>query len=328
MNPERQILITGGCGYVGSRVALELNRRGYRIIITDKSTPQERKISFPSEIEFRHCDLCKLDDAKRAVSGVGLVLHLAANIGSLSYMHKHQAEIIRDNSAIDANLYPSMVEAGAGPIIYSSSSMVFQHAPKFPYTEEDINDVKPPTNIYGMSKFVGEYFCRAHNQQFKLPYVIIRYHNIYGSGEDSKGEEPGDIHVIPALIEKVLCEQYPLELLGNPEATRPFTYVDDAVNATCAIIECALQKDVKVINNDFNIGPNRATKILDLAELIWEILGDGRPFKYAVIPTPANTSVRREMDFKKINEATGWEPRISLEDGIKKTAEWIKNRDV
>ena len=124
--------------------------------------------------------------------------------------------------------------------------MVFQHAPQFPYTEEDLTKINPPTNIYGASKLVGEYFCRAFNAQFGLPYVIVRYHNIYGPGESAKGEEPGDIHVIPALIEKVVSGHYPIELLGDPEATRPFTYVDDAVKATFMIIESALKNDEKV----------------------------------------------------------------------------------
>lgn len=204
--------------------------------------------------------------------------------------------------------------------------MVFQHATHYPYKEEDLPKVNPPTNIYGLSKLVGEYFCKAYQAQYGLPYVIIRYHNIYGPGEDSKGETPGDIHVIPALIEKVLSGQYPLELLGDPAATRPFTYVDDAVEATVRIVEEAVKENPQVLNNDFNIGVREATKILDLAELIWKILGDNRPFKFAAKETKAVTALHREMDPTKIEKIIGWKAHTSLEEGIKKTAEWIKTR--
>lgn len=323
---EKPILITGGCGYIGSRLAVLLNKKGYNVIVADKITPKERKIEFPDSIEVRHGDLRDKTAARFAIKGAGTIIHLAANIGGLTYMHKHKAEIIQENCAIDANIYPAAVKFGVERIIYSSSSMVFQHAPKFPYKEKDLQRVNPPTNIYGMSKLVGEYFCRAYHDQFNLPYVILRYHNIYGPGESSKGEEPGDIHVIPALIKKVLNGKYPIELLGDPEATRPFTYVDDAVKAASMIFELAFKDNKKVLNNDFNIGSGRAFKIVDLAKFIWEILGDKRPFKYKVLETKAVTSKRREMDPEKIKEIIGWEPKTDLREGIIKTAEWIRAR--
>jgi nucleoside-diphosphate-sugar epimerase len=154
----------------------------------------------------------------------------------------------------------------------------------------------------------------------------MRYHNIYGAGEDSKGATPGDIHVIPALLEKVISGQYPLELLGDPAATRPFTYVDDAVAATVEIVERAARNDESAKNTDFNIGNNKYYTILELAQVIWKMYGDGREFAYKVIETSANTALRREVDITKIKETLGWEPKVSLEDGLKPTGEWIKRR--
>lgn len=322
----KPILITGGCGYVGSRVAKILADEGYKIIIADKIKPKDRKISFPKTVEFRYGDLRIIENAKKAVKGVGVVLHLAANIGPLTYMHEHQAEIMQENLDIDAALYPACV-GNVDTIIYSSSSMVFQNAPHYPYKEDDLNKTIIPTNVYGFSKLAGEYFCISYNKQFNLPYVIIRYHNIYGPGEDSKGSKPGDIHVIPALVEKVLNKQYPLEFLNNPKkSTRPFTYIDDAVDTTVKIVKLTLKKDCRVLNNDFNIGPEEATNILELGEMIWRILGDKRPFKYKIKLTEAVTAERRELDNSKIKNIGIWDPKVSLDDGIMKTAEWIKKR--
>ena len=324
---SKTILITGGCGYVGSRVATRLVTDGFEVIVADKATPEERGVSFPDSVEIRIGDLREPENCKKALVGADIVLHLASNIGPLTYMHEHQAEIMQENMAIDSCLYPAIIEnGGIESVVYSSSSMIYQHAPKYPYTEVDAPNSLPPTNVYGFSKLAGEYFCKSFQAQHNLPYVIIRYHNIYGPGEDSKGSTPGDIHVIPALIEKVLKEQYPLELLGDPEATRPFTYVDDAIDATVKIVKLTADKNEKVLNNDFNIGNKEHNKIVDLAKIIWGLLGDDRPFEYKQVETKAITAKRRELDPSKVNEIIGWEPQVSLEEGIEKTAEWIKNR--
>ena len=132
MNKKKPILITGGCGYIGSRLAVLLDKKDYKVVVADKATPKERKIDFPKSIEFRQGDLREKENAVKAVKGTGTIVHLAANIGALTYMHEHQAEIIQENSAIDANIYPAAVEENIKRIIYSSSSMVFQHAHKFP----------------------------------------------------------------------------------------------------------------------------------------------------------------------------------------------------
>ena len=207
-------------------------------------------------------------------------------------MREHQAEILTNNALIDGAVYPALIANNIQWIVYSSSSMVFQNPPKFPYTEADITKIHPPSNIYGFAKFIGEYFCRAYHKQYGLSHTIIRYHNIYGPGEDSKGASPGDIHVIPALLEKVTSGQYPLEFLGDPpeKATRPFVYVDDAVEATVAIVERALRADESVRNEDFNIGSDTHYTILELGKLIWKMFGDGRKFKYTVNPVPSDAN--------------------------------------
>lgn len=323
---NKTVLITGGTGYVGSRVAKALNEKGYPVVVVDIVAPEERGIIFSKGIEFRHHDLRIPEEALKGIHGADIVLHLAADIGSLTYMHNHQAEILANNSAIDAAVYPAMVTNHIPWIIYSSSSGVFQHPQKFPYTENDINKIHPPTNSYFFSKLGGEYFSRAFKAQFGVDYTIIRYHNIYGPGEDSKGATPGDIHVIPALLEKIIGGQYPLEFLGNPSATRPFVFIDDAVEATIAIVERASQGDETIKNNDFNIGNDKYYTILELGQIIWGLYGDGRPFEYKEIKTEASTALRREVDITKIKQIIGWFPKTTLEEGLEPTAQWIKSR--
>ena len=322
------IAITGGAGYVGSRCATALAGHGYRIVVIDRNEALTRHAFTDPRIVVRSGDLRDAQFAATALEGAALVLHLAARIGSLTYMRDFQADILRDNALIDAALYQAAVAVGKPVMVYASSSMVFQHAPVFPYKEEDLLRTPPPTNVYGFSKLGGEYFCRAFGAQYDLPYAIIRYHNIYGPGEEGKGEGAGNVHVIPALIGKVLSGQYPLELLGA-DGTRPFTYIDDAVEATCMVVERALARDPEVLGEDFNIGPAEATSIVDLTAMIWEQCGDSRPFRYVVKNDLGNlTAVRREMDPEKIRRIIGWKPKIDLKTGIRKTAAWMKEKRI
>jgi len=327
---SKTVHITGGCGYVGSRVATVLAEKGYQLVIIDKATPEERGAVLPAGAEFRKADLTDPALAKEALKDAEYVINLAANIGPVNYMWDKQAEIMWENSAIDSAVYPALKAAGTKLILYSSTSMVFQKSPVYPYTETDLAKTPAPTNVYGFSKLGGEYFCRAFKQQYGAPdFVIVRFHNIYGPGEDSKGSTPGDIHVIPALLEKVLRGQYPLELIGNPEtSTRPFTYVDDAVRITVALFEKALAGDGAVLNTDFNIATGAATRILDLAELIWKLYGDGRPFEWKAEETAASktTSDRREADNTKLAAVVDAAPSLTLEEGIARTAEWVKTK--
>ncbi len=323
---QKRVFVTGGLGFIGRKVAIELDKKKFKVIAVDKKVPQKH-ISLPKTIQVVRADLRNREQVEAILEEDSIVVHLAANIGSLTYMENHQAEILAENTAIDAALYPAMVKKGVSTIIYSSSSMVFQHAKNYPYKEDDLPYVPPPTNVYGLSKLIGEYFCKSFHAQYGLDYVILRYHNIYGPGEEAKGKSFGDIHPIPAFIQKILAGQYPIELLGNPNATRPFTYIDDAVSATVQLIEEASKKNPKVINEDFNIGPNTATKIVDVAEIIWTLMGDKREFAYIQIPVSAITAERREMDDTKIKNAISWEAKTSLKDGISNVLNAIKTQN-
>ena len=166
------VLVTGGSGYIGHRVVKALHRFGYKVTVVDKVHPKDRDIKLPKEIKIIQGDLRKPSVAKKSVAGVDYVIHLAANIGPRNYMHEHQAEILQENCAIDATLYPAMVDAKVKTILYSSSSMVYQMGSIYPYTETDLEDIPPPINVYGLSKLVGEYFCRSFHEQYGLNYVI------------------------------------------------------------------------------------------------------------------------------------------------------------
>jgi nucleoside-diphosphate-sugar epimerase len=320
------IVVTGGTGYVGSHVARALGERGHSVRVVDVISPEERGISFSSNVIFHKADLRVKEEAREALSGADTVFHFGARIGSIGYMQKFQGDILTDNARIDANTFSAMKENNVKLVLYSSSSMVFQEAKKFPYWEGDLLETPPPRNVYGFSKLAGEYFARSYYAQYKIPYVILRFYNIYGPGEEAKGKSPADIHVIPALIEKTIKGMYPLPIIGDPHATRSFLFIDDVVEAILKIFDMARKGDENVLNNDFNIGSGDSVEIVKLGEIIWNLLGDGRSYKYISDNTFRDTAGRREVNPKKIREIIGWEPRTPLSDGILKVAKWMKEQ--
>lgn len=333
---KTKVLVTGGAGFIGRSVVEKLVETGkFDVALIDKTDPRRSPFPFPSVVKVFIGDLTNQQDVEKALQNIQIVVHLAADIGAMSYMDEYPADILQRNAMIDSIVYPAMVKAGVKTVLYSSSSMVFQQAKKMPYIEKDLHEIPTPANIYGFSKLLGEYFCRAYYQQYGLNYVIVRYHNVYGSGESSKfkvqsselivDKISGYIHVIPALIEKVLSGQYPVEILSNSkDSTRPFTYIDDAVEATVRLAEEAVIQNKQVLREDFNIGPKTATNIIDLAKLIWKIYGDGRPFQYILIPVESTTAIKREMDPSKIERVIGWKTRVGLEEGVRRLGKWMR----
>lgn len=325
MNKRAKIFVTGGAGVVGRAVVAELvKNEQFHVVVFDKFHPKEKNLPFAKEATYIVGDIKNKKDLVGVLLGVDVVLHLAADIGALQYMEDLQADILTENASIDAVLYPALVDAEVKTLIYSSSSMVFQHAHVYPYKESDLATTPPPTNVYGFSKLLGEYFCRSFAKQYGLQYVIMRYHNIYGGEESVKGEGAGYLHVIPALIEKVKSGQYPIEILGSPDDTRPFTHIDDAVSATVRLVEEVVSHNPQVINQDFNIGQSKANSIFEAATVIWQEFGDGREFQFVSKEVQSDTAKRREMTAAKITAVTGWEAQVSLEEGIKALAKQMK----
>lgn len=317
MNKHIKILVTGGAGFIGSEVVSQLLKKGYQVRVADDLSKKEAKV--PPKCEFLRVDLTKKQAALRVMRGVDYCIHLAAKIGGIGYFHKYPATILSENNKMYSNVFEAAVNEKIKRIIYLSSSMVFESTKTFPSKEDDISVIAPPISAYGFSKLVGEWYCKAFNDEFGLKYTIIRPFNAYGINE-SPGEEVGYAHVIPDLIKKILSGQYPLELLGNGKQTRCFTHVADIANGINLALESA-----KAENEDFNIGSEDEIRIIDLAQLLWKRSGINKPFKIKYISGFKYDIKRRVPSSKKIRKMLGWKPEKELEKELPAIIEWIKN---
>jgi nucleoside-diphosphate-sugar epimerase len=314
----KRVLVTGGAGFIGHRLVRKLVTLGAAVVVADDlSKGAARNLQEVSDrIEFTTSNLLDIEAARKIMKNTEICFHLAAKIGGIGYFHKTPAESLRDNSIMNFNIWEAARDAET-KIVCLSSSMVFERATAFPTPESALEMTPPPLTGYGFSKLVAEYIARTYHEQYGVDFLIVRPFNAYGPGEVA-GDYVGYAHVIPDLIRKTLSGQYPLEILGSGRQTRSYTYVDDLAEAIVYTTE-------RYENADFNIGNGVETSVLELARRIWNLCGRKEPFQVKNLPGYTYDVQRRVPDVSKIL-ATGWRPRVSLDQGLSLTLEWIRQQ--
>jgi nucleoside-diphosphate-sugar epimerase len=304
-----RILVTGGCGFIGTEIVQQLVARGYAVRVADNlSKPYSR---IPPGCEFVRADLARDGEADRVFEGVRACINLAARIGGIGYFHRLPATILSENNRIYSNTFEAAVRQKIDRMVFMSSSMVYESAERFPSKEEDVVKLPPPFTAYGFSKLVGEWYCRAFADQHGLRYTIIRPFNAFGPEEEA-GAEVGDAHVIPDLVKKVRSGQYPIELLGDGQQTRCFTHVRDIARGVIVAMESE-----RAVDQDFNLSRPEEITMLRLAEKIFALCDTGRPFRAKFVPGFPSDIRRRIPDTSKARELLGWEAEMSLDDGLR-----------
>jgi UDP-glucose 4-epimerase len=308
------MLVTGGAGFIGTAVVRALLRNGHAVrVVDDLSKGQVANLS-PS-CEYINGDISDRDVCRRAFAGVEVCFHLAAKIGGIGYFHRYPAAILDDNNLMLSRVFREAAEVGA-KVAYVSSSMVFERTTEFPTPEGALDRSPPPFSAYGFSKLVGEWYCRAFNEQFGIRFAIARPFNAYGPGELPENE-PGLAHVIPDLIKKILDGQRPIEIFGDGSQTRSFTYVDDVADAITAI---GTRPEAE--GQDFNVGTGVETPIRQVLGMLWETIGNsGETELITTAPLPVDVH-RRIPDVTKIQRTLEWMAKVPLADGLKRTLDW------
>lgn len=314
-------IVTGGAGFIGNHIVRKLLSLGHKVKVIDNLSKGELNnikdcIDNPN-LEFIQADLLDLSKAKELLKDAEVVYHLAARIGGIGYFHKIPATLLVDNNILTQNVFEAVKENKA-KVVYLSSSMVFERAIEFPSTEESLLRSPSPITAYGFSKLAGEYIARAYHDEFGVPYVIVRPFNAYGPGE-TPGDYFGYSHVIPDLVKKLISGQNPLQIFGNGEQVRCYTYVEDLAEGIVLAGENA-------VNDDFNISSDRPTTVKELANMIWKNLGKTEELKFEYLETFKDDVRKRISDSYKIKTKLGWKPKMDFEEGLRITAGWLKSR--
>lgn len=311
-----RVLVTGGCGFIGSHLAGELFEKGCFVRIADvESSSYVLKEHSSEKLKL---DLRVFESCLSATKGIDVVYNLAANMGGIGFITKVGAEIMYDNVLINANMLEASRRNKVKRYLFSSSACIY---PTYRQKDPNVNGLKEedaypacPDSFYGWEKLYSEKMCEAYRRDHGMSIRILRYHNIYGpEGAYDGGREKSPA----ALCRKVAETKNPGKIViwGDGKQTRSYCYIDDAVKGTIMLMDSDCDEPM-------NIGSDRLVTIDDLAGMIIKISGKRITKTY---DNSAPQGVRgRNADISLAKKILRWEPRVTLEDGLAQTYKWIE----
>jgi len=317
-NGTERILVAGGGGFIGSHLAELLHNRGYFVRVVDTHfNGYHEEPYFDERIEV---DLRDRDSCLAVTKGIDQVYNLAANMGGIAFITQIGAEVMRDNFLINTHMLEASRRNKVAKYFFSSSACVY---PDFLQRETKIRGLREedafpanPDSFYGWEKLAAEKMVEAYERDFDVDVRIGWYHNIYGPmGTYRGGREKSPA----ALCRKIAEASNPgiIKVWGDGRQTRSYCYIDDAARATVMLMESDHSKPL-------NIGSERLVSINELADMIIKISGK-RIEKEHDLSAPQGVR-GRNADTDLARKILNWEPKVSLEEGLSTTYNWILAR--
>jgi UDP-glucose 4-epimerase len=333
MTTER-VLVTGSSGFIGGYVVEELLRCGFDVVGLDNHSKYGSvSKSYDDHPKYRLIEGDARDPELlvHALAGCHHFVAGAALIGGISYFHSFPYDLLAANERIIASSCDAAIRAFEDDqlqrVTYLSSSMVFESADRWPSREGQEREIPPPRSSYGFQKLAVEYFARSTQEQYGVPYTIVRPFNCVGVGEmRAKTEvevQSGNVklamsHVVPDLVQKIVKGQDPLHILGDGSQVRHYTYGADLGRGIVTAME-----HPRAVNEDFNLSTAESTTVLELAERIWSRLNGGKPFRY-VCDEPFEHDVQRRVPaVAKAKELLRFEASTTLDEILDEVVPWV-----
>lgn len=300
----KRFVVTGGSGFIGSHVVDRLVRaEAARVVIFDKSVREENLADALSSgiVEIVEGDITDVSAVQRAVDGAAGVFHMAVlPLGPTIEQPRLGLDV---NVAGTFNVFEAAKDAGVEKVVFSSASSVYGD------TDETMDETHPlgARTMYGASKIAGEYFLRSFNDQYGLPYVTLRYMNVYGPRQEGG--------LVMAVARRVLSGQAP-SITGDGSQSFDFVHVADVADANVAAMVSP------VAGEEFNVGSGTEASAREIAERLIEVVGADVEVAYQ--PDVRVLMKRRVGSNRKARDLLGWQASISLEEGLRDTVDWIR----
>jgi len=319
---ECNVLVTGGASFIGSHLVDKLVNLGSRVTVVDdlSSGTLENLSQSKDKINFVKQDLEYItkDDLKKIFKDQEYVFHLAAVHGGRGFITTHPADVC-SNASIDHHVFQACTESNVQNVAFASTACVYPTelqeniGSEYKLRELDSNPKKLEGYMsadieYGWGKLMSEIQMLSFVKQYGLKGSVLRFVTAYGPREN-------ETHAIIAWIYKALEKMDPYVIWGDGKQERDFTYVSDIVDG------CILASRTVTDGTPINLGTGNRYTITDVVEMICKVM-DWHPSKFEFDTSKPAGALSRALDNSQAKKLLGWEPKVSLEEGLKKTIDW------
>ncbi|KKS89460.1 MAG: NAD-dependent epimerase/dehydratase [Parcubacteria group bacterium GW2011_GWF2_43_11] len=306
---SKNILVTGGAGFIGSHLVDRLITMGNRVIVVDNLS-SGRKENINKKSKFYEMDIRDPRIAEvLKKEGAEIVFHLAAQ-SIVETAYSSPFETIESNIMGTTNLLEvCRLNGKLKSIVVSSSDKAYGKSDKLPYTEESPLKGDHP---YDVSKTATDLLAQTYAKTYNLPITITRFSNVFG---------PGDLNfnrVIPGIFEAIIKNKEFL-VRSDGKMVREYTYVEDVVSGYIKLVE----NSENILGEAFNFGSKNIFSVIDIVKKIEEILNV--KISYKILNIAKNEIPKQYLNWSKAKKILGWKPKTSFEDGIKNSFNWYKN---
>ncbi|HTH51943.1 MAG TPA: NAD-dependent epimerase/dehydratase family protein [Pyrinomonadaceae bacterium] len=318
MEQGTRVLVTGAGGFIGSHLVTFLKNKGYWVRGVDIKEPE---FSSTDADEFLLLDLRRWENCLTATQSIDEVYALAADMGGMGFISSHHAQILHNNSLINIHTLDAARENGVKRYLYTSSACIY---PEHLQTDANVTPLKEsdaypafPQDAYGWEKLITERLCTHYADDYGIETRIVRFHNIFGPlGTWDGGREKAPAAMCRKVALAKATGVHEIEIWGDGEQTRSFCYIDDCLEGIYRLMRSDHREPL-------NLGQDRMVTINELADIVANAAGITIEKKHVDGPQGVRG---RNSDNSLLREVLGWEPQVSLEDGIARTYTWIESQ--
>ncbi|GAB4250028.1 MAG: SDR family oxidoreductase [Ekhidna sp.] len=310
----KKILVTGGAGFIGSNLIGVLLEKEYQVVCLDNlSTGFEKNIAEFSgnpNFEFIKGDILDFELLSKLTRDIDAVSHQAA-LGSVPRSIKDPLTTNKVNVEGTLNVFKACVDNNVQQVVYAASSSTYGDSLELPKKEEKTGK---PLSPYAVTKLVNELYADVFHRVYGLNTIGLRYFNVFGPKQNPEGPYAA---VIPLFIQAMLADERPV-INGDGNHSRDFTYIKNAVNANLLALESAMES----YNNVYNVACGERTTLNDLVSAINKSLGKKIEPIYR---EERDGDIKHSLaDISKAKQHLNYDPKYSIQDGLKSTIEWYR----